>query len=122
MQARFRRLALPRAHAARCLPAQGSSGPCIALIACAAARPPLPSPPGLQVCAISGRCFATLLTEREEHAGEEERGQTRSELAAADDGWGDDDGVSGRLGRAFNAGYSCETDADFYRRFGSDPC
>ena len=66
----------------------------------------LPSP-------VPPRCFpAELVTEREEHAGEEERGQTRSGLGQQDeDGWAGDEGVSGRLGRAFVEGYNTQTPA-----------
>lgn len=79
-----------------------------------------------QVCAITGRCFANLLTEREEHAGEWERGRGRAhaDADAADDDapvedeeWGEG-GVSSRLARAFVAGYHCDNDADFYRLTG----
>ncbi|PSC73457.1 F-box SKIP31 isoform X2 [Micractinium conductrix] len=74
----------------------------------------------MQLCKISGRCFpAELVTEREEHAGEEERGQTRSGLGQQDeDGWAGDEGVSGRLGRAFVEGYNTQTPADFLLKFG----
>lgn len=54
-------------------------------------------------------CFALLLTEREEHAGEWERGRSRGgqggeegEGEAGDDAA--EEGFSGRLGRAFAAG------------------
>ncbi|KAL4423998.1 hypothetical protein ABPG75_001299 [Micractinium tetrahymenae] len=76
------------------------------------------------VCQVSGRCFpAEMLTEREEHAGEEERGQSRGgrggEQAEADEeDWAAEDGVSGRLGRAFVAGYNAQTPEAFFRKFG----
>lgn len=74
--------------------------------------------PRTQVCAITGRCFANLLTEREEHAGEWERGQGRGgDAPAEEEEWGEG-GVSSRLGRAFVAGYSCENDADFFKLTG----
>ena len=60
-----------------------------------------------------------MMTEREEHAGEWERGQSRSGRAeAAEEDWAADDGISGRLGRAFQAGYNAETPDDFFRSFG----
>lgn len=71
------------------------------------------------VCPISGRCFATMLNEQEERAGEEEQGQDPGGgHAEADEDWGGDDGISGRLGRAFFAGYFAADESDFYRRFG----
>lgn len=61
-----------------------------------------------------------MLTEREEHAGEWERGQSRSGRGEgeAEEDWGAEGAISSRLARAFVAGYECETDADFFRRFG----
>jgi hypothetical protein len=57
-----------------------------------------------------------MLSEKEEHAGEWERGQTRGEQE--EEGWGAEEGVSGRLGRAFFAGYEAEGPGEFFRRFG----
>ncbi len=55
-----------------------------------------------------------MLTEREEHAGEEERGRggggRGGEPAEGDEeDWAAEEGVSGRLGRAFVAGYNAQT-------------
>lgn len=62
----------------------------------------------MQVCTITGRCFAAMLTEREEHAGEWERGRSRGGQGGEEgEEAGDDageEGFSGRLGRAFAAG------------------
>jgi hypothetical protein len=76
----------------------------------------------MHVCTITGRCVAVMLTEREEHAGEWERGRSRGgpggeegEEAGEDAA---DEGFSGRLGRAFAAGYNCETDQDFFQLTG----
>ncbi|KAL4421845.1 hypothetical protein ABPG77_001327 [Micractinium sp. CCAP 211/92] len=76
------------------------------------------------VCQVSGRCFpAEMLTEREEHAGEEERGRggggRGGEPAEGDEeDWAAEEGVSGRLGRAFVAGYNAQTPEAFFRKFG----
>mgnify|MGYP001810366008 CR=1 FL=1 len=100
---------------------------------------------GLHVCAISGRwaaaanamglaqcyqqptqhsympfhacrCFGSMLTEREEHAGEWERGRSRhSRGDEGDEGWGAEEGMGGRLGRAFYAGYNAESPAELRR-------
>ena len=71
---------------------------------------------------IPCRCFANMLTEEEEHAGEEARGQGQGgggRGEAEDDLWGAaGEGISGRLGRAFHAGYTAETPGEFFERFG----
>ena len=59
-----------------------------------------------------------MMSEREEHAGEWERGQSRSGRAEGEEDWAAEDGISGRLGRAFYAGYNAETPDEFYRSFG----
>ena len=66
-----------------------------------------------------------MLTEEEEHAGEEARGQGQGGSGqgrgeAEDDLWGGGggEGMSGRLGRAFHAGYTAETPGEFFERFG----
>ena len=62
----------------------------------------------MHVCTITGRCFAAMLTEREEHAGEWERGRSRGGQGGEEgEEAGEeavDEGFSGRLGRAFAAG------------------
>lgn len=76
----------------------------------------------MHVCTITGRCFAAMLTEREEHAGEWERGRSRGGHGGEEgEDAGDDaadEGFSGRLGRAFAAGYHCESAAAFFRLTG----
>lgn len=60
------------------------------------------------------RCFpAEMLTEREEHAGDEERGQGRRGRRGVgdDEDWAAEDGAGGLLGRAFVAGYNAPTPA-----------
>lgn len=47
-----------------------------------------------------------MLTEREEHAGEWERGLNPASREQQEEDWGAEDGISGRLGRAFYAGGS----------------
>lgn len=58
-----------------------------------------------------------MLTEREEHVGEEERGQGGG--AHADAEGDEDEGMCGRLGRAFHAGYSCDNEQQFFHKFGT---
>lgn len=77
-------------------------------------------PACLPTCSHACRCFpAELLTEKEEHAGDEERGQghgARGEQEAVEDEWAAE-GACGRLGRAFVEGYN-STKEDFLRCWG----
>jgi len=74
----------------------------------------IPSPSGMMVCPISGRCFE-MLVEEEEDAG---RGGCGGEVH-------DDDfhfGERGALGRSFEAGYSCSNEQDLQWFCGASLC